>query len=74
MAKGELWCALGTLRDCHGIHIQLTAVETGLVETPPIALDFFRVVDRLFAGSAFSSSTPVWHLEDSLIKVKSSRI
>lgn len=47
------------------VFTQLTAVETGLVETPSIALDFFCVVDCLVAGSAFRSSTPVWHLEDS---------
>lgn len=52
---------------------QLTAVETGLVETPSVALDFFRMVDGLSAGSAVRSSTPVWHLEDSLVKVKSNR-
>lgn len=47
------------------------AEEAGLVETPSVALDFFRVVDCLFAGSAFCSSTPVRHLEDFLTKVKS---
>lgn len=52
---------------------QLTAEETGLVETPPIALDLFCVIDCLFTGSAFRSSTPVRHLEDSLTKVKSNR-
>ena len=55
------------------VFTQLTAVETGLVETPSIALDFFRMVDGLSAGSAFRSSAPVWHLEDSLVKVKSNR-
>lgn len=53
---------------------QLTAVETRLVEAPSIALDFFRVVDGLLTRSAFRSSAPVWHLEDSLTEVKSNRI
>lgn len=44
---------------------QLTAEETGLVEAPPIALDLFRMVNRLFAGSTFCTSAPVWHGEDS---------
>lgn len=44
---------------------QLTAEETGLVEAPPIALDLFRVVNGLFAGSTFCTSAPVWHGEDS---------
>ena len=56
------------------VFTQLTAVEAGLVETPSIALDFFRVVDRLFAGTTFRSSAPVRHLEDLLTKVKSNRI
>lgn len=56
------------------VFTQLTAVETGLMETSSIALDFFCVVDCLFTGSAFCSSTPVRHLEDSLTKVKSNRI
>lgn len=63
------------LMSCDGGAIQSLpaghAVETGLVETPSIALDLFCVIDCLFAGSAFCSSTPVRHLEDSLTKVKS---
>lgn len=56
------------------VFTQLTAEETGLVKTPSIALDFFRVIDGLFTGSTFCTATQVRHLEDFLTKVKSNKI
>lgn len=40
----------------------LTADETGLMETPPVALYFLGMVHRLLTGCTLGAPSPVWHL------------